>query len=137
MGFELEQLRSAVQMHGRVARVVIADVKGSSPRDVGAAMLVWDTGQSGTIGGGALEFELANRALSVDKQSLTHHALGPELGQCCGGAVQILTEVYEARDLERLNKEVIARSVGQPRDMPLQVRRILTDARATGHKIKT
>ena len=54
MGFELDTLNALVAKHGRVARVVIAEVKGSSPREVGAAMLVWEGGQSGTIGGGAL-----------------------------------------------------------------------------------
>jgi len=46
MGFDLGELREAVERHGRVVRVVIADVRGSSPREVGAAMLVWKTGQS-------------------------------------------------------------------------------------------
>ena len=59
MGFDVEALRRAVEAHGRVARVVIAEVKGSAPREVGAAMLVWDGGQAGTIGGGALELEAA------------------------------------------------------------------------------
>ncbi|MCB1342020.1 MAG: xanthine dehydrogenase accessory protein XdhC, partial [Pseudooceanicola sp.] len=54
MGFDLDALRAAVASHGRVARVVVAAVQGSAPREVGAAMLVWDGGQSGTIGGGAL-----------------------------------------------------------------------------------
>ncbi|WP_281256093.1 XdhC family protein, partial [Puniceibacterium antarcticum] len=59
MSFDLTALQHAVETHGVVARVVIAAVAGSSPREVGAAMLVWangtTTGQSGTIGGGALE----------------------------------------------------------------------------------
>jgi xanthine dehydrogenase accessory factor len=45
-----------------VARVVVAAVDGSTPREAGAAMLVWADGQSGTIGGGALEFAAADRA---------------------------------------------------------------------------
>ena len=60
--FDLDALRAAVAAHGRVARVVIAAVEGSAPREVGAAMLVWADGQSGTIGGGALEWEAAARA---------------------------------------------------------------------------
>ncbi|MEC9311309.1 MAG: XdhC family protein, partial [Pseudomonadota bacterium] len=61
MGVDLDGLKAAVTAHGRVTRVVIAAIRGSSPREVGAAMLVWRTGdgfaQSGTIGGGALEYE--------------------------------------------------------------------------------
>ncbi|PJE34794.1 xanthine dehydrogenase accessory protein XdhC, partial [Pseudooceanicola lipolyticus] len=55
MGFDRDALAAAVARHGRVTRVVIAAIQGSSPREVGAAMLVWEGGQSGTIGGGALE----------------------------------------------------------------------------------
>ncbi|HBU16687.1 MAG TPA: xanthine dehydrogenase accessory protein XdhC, partial [Gemmobacter sp.] len=53
---------AALEHHGAVVRVVVAAFDGSSPREVGAAMLVWNTGQSGTIGGGALEFQAAERA---------------------------------------------------------------------------
>ena len=53
MGFDRDALAAAVARHGRVIRVVIAAIQGSSPREVGAAMLVWEGGQSGTIGGGA------------------------------------------------------------------------------------
>lgn len=130
MAFDLEQLRGALAQHGRVARVVIADVKGSSPREIGASMLVWNGGQSGTIGGGALEFELANRALSVEKARVSSHALGPELGQCCGGAVQIVTEVFEPENLPDLSNDLISRAIGPERAMPLSVRRAISEARA-------
>ena len=40
--FDLAGLRAAVVARGRVARVVVAEVQGSAPREVGAAMLVWD-----------------------------------------------------------------------------------------------
>ena len=52
--FDVSALKTAVACHGRVARVVIAAYSGSSPREVGAAMLVWADGQSGTVGGGAV-----------------------------------------------------------------------------------
>ena len=96
MSFDLSQLRTAVAAHGKVARVVIARVAGSSPREVGAAMLVWAEGQSGTIGGGALEYAAARdarAALATSQDRLSHHALGPDLGQCCGGSVTLLREV--------------------------------------------
>jgi xanthine dehydrogenase accessory factor len=53
---------SAALVHGPVARIVVATVHGSAPREAGAAMLVWADGQSGTIGGGALEFQAVARA---------------------------------------------------------------------------
>ena len=71
--------------------VTVAKTKGSTPREVGAQMLVWLDGQSGSIGGGVLEFqatEHARRMLASGMQtSRTEQALGPELGQCCGGNV--------------------------------------------------
>ena len=90
-------LRLALRAHGPVARVLVAAARGSAPREAGADMLVWPTGQQGTIGGGTLEFEAATtarRALATGAPPrLTRHALGPDLGQCCGGAVWLVTEV--------------------------------------------
>ena len=41
MGFDLDALTQAARQHGPIARVVVADVVGSTPRDTGASMLVW------------------------------------------------------------------------------------------------
>lgn len=132
MGFDLEALREAVKTHGKVVRVVIAGIKGSSPREVGAAMLVWDGGQSGTIGGGTLEYQAAHAArLQTTPTRLTHHALGPELGQCCGGAVSLLSEVYDAKTVNDLDDAVIARPT-KDGAMPLSVKRMLATARGQG-----
>ncbi len=132
MGFDLEALRAAVKRRGRVVRVVIAAIRGSSPREVGAAMLVWKDGQSGTIGGGALEFAAARAAREqLVGARVTRHALGPDLGQCCGGAVTLLSEVHDAGTVEALGGGVVARAVdGSP--MPLGVKRLLARARGAG-----
>ncbi|MDX2485494.1 MAG: xanthine dehydrogenase accessory protein XdhC [Pseudodonghicola sp.] len=133
MSFDLDALKAAVARHQRVTRVVIADLRGSSPREVGAAMLVWQDGQSGTIGGGALEFAAAQAARDQRETCrLTRHALGPELGQCCGGAVSLLSETYDARAVAALEGEVIARPIAGAAAMPLAVRRILATARDRG-----
>ncbi len=62
-------LARAVARHGAVVRVVIAAHRGSSPREAGAAMLVWAEGVGfeleGTIGGGALEWLSAERARAL------------------------------------------------------------------------
>ena len=143
--FDPGALAAALQAHGRVARVVIAGVEGSSPREVGASMLVWGLGQSGTIGGGALEFEAAVKAPemlagSPPTPSLPHVgrtepvapwvervALGPSLGQCCGGAVVLWTEVFEA--VPEVVAGVVARGPGE---MPLAVSRVLAVTRGQG-----
>ena len=139
MGFDLDALHSTVQRHGRVARVVIAEVRGSAPRDAGAAMLVWPEGQSGTIGGGALEHQAAQAARAMlaggAPVRLTRHALGPDLGQCCGGSLQLLTEVHDAATVAAWQgREVIARPVAPGTEMPLAVQRLLNGARAQGQR---
>lgn len=132
--FDLSALSAAITQHGTVARVVIAAHDGSSPREVGAAMLVWAGGQIGTIGGGALEWEATTRAramLDGGGARLDREALGPKLGQCCGGAVTVLTEVYDAGNLPLAVDGVIARPV-DGRAMPLAVKRLLAKARGEG-----
>lgn len=132
MGFDREALREAVINHGTVVRVVVAGIKGSSPREVGASMLVWKTGQSGTIGGGTLEFQAAEAArLQTAQSRLTQHALGPDMGQCCGGAVTLLSESYDRAAVDCLDDAIIARSVSCG-EMPLSVKRLLAKARGQG-----
>lgn len=139
MGFDLQALRAAVLQEGSVVRVVVAQLRGSAPRETGAAMLVWEGGQSGTIGGGTLEHQAAQAArlmLQGGPQSrLTRHALGPDLGQCCGGAVHLLAEVYDAARLASLTDEtVVARPVDPDAAMPLEVHRVLQAARGQGQR---
>lgn len=133
MGIDIQELGRAVGQHGPVTRVVIAALRGSSPREVGAAMLVWEGGQSGTIGGGALEYEAAEAARRQSVATrLSKHALGPDLGQCCGGAVTLLSEIFDARTVVALGRDVVARPVEGPMTMPLSVKRVLANARAQG-----
>ena len=134
--FDLAALQRAVGTHTVVARVVITHYAGSSPREVGAAMLVWCDGQSGTIGGGALEFQASRHAralLALGGARLDRQALGPDLGQCCGGAVTLLTEVYNAATLAGLDCDLIARPLpGTQGAMPLAVARLQAAARGQG-----
>lgn len=141
MSIDRADIAARVAAHGRVARVVVAMTSGSAPRETGTAMLVWADGQSGTIGGGALEHmaarEARKRLALADKRVtplLDRHALGPSLGQCCGGAVVLLTEVFSAVDLATIpDCGLYARPVlAGAADMPLAVRRLLTDARGAG-----
>lgn len=135
MSLDLEALSSAVTAHGRVARVVIAGHAGSSPREAGAAMLVWKGGQSGTIGGGALEWEAEKAAraqLEANGSALVRRVpLGPALGQCCGGAVTLVSEVFRDGALPLTRHGIFARSLDGSA-MPLAVRRMLDQARAQG-----
>ncbi|MGA3159073.1 MAG: xanthine dehydrogenase accessory protein XdhC [Steroidobacteraceae bacterium] len=82
-----------------VARVVIAQARGSVPRDAGVCMLVSASGLLGTIGGGQLEWQAvaAARALldpAREPAQLQHFTLATDLGQCCGGVVDVWLERY-------------------------------------------
>ncbi|MFO7854477.1 MAG: xanthine dehydrogenase accessory protein XdhC [Paracoccaceae bacterium] len=101
---------------GPVCRVVVAEAKGSAPREAGAAMLVRADGFEGTVGGGALEFEAlaeARRRLAAGREGWRAFPLGPALGQCCGGAVTLAFEVWDAARVRGLPAlRWLARPVG-------------------------
>ncbi len=97
---DLPRLTDHLEAQTRVARIVIAGHKGSTPREAGAAMFVWEDGQEGTIGGGRLEFEAVARAREMldggPPTEVRRQALGPALAQCCGGSVTLVTEVWDS-----------------------------------------
>lgn len=74
-------------------RVSIIQTAGSAPREAGTQMLVYPDRIVGTIGGGALEWDAMQRArrmLATAGADFTETvALGPALGQCCGGSVKM------------------------------------------------
>ncbi len=103
MSLDLPALRQAVAAHGAVIRVLVLRTAGSVPREAGTAMLVWDGGQDGTIGGGTLEWEAirAARAMLAEAapRAVRTLPLGPALGQCCGGSVTLLWERFDPQNL--------------------------------------
>lgn len=94
--------------------VRVASTQGSVPREAGAWMGVFADAVVGTIGGGHLEFEAIGRAraqLAASGESPdpeksaplpVRFALGPSLGQCCGGVVHLSFERVGASDLLEL-----------------------------------
>lgn len=96
------RILEGLDRHGRVAMVTIAATRGSSPREAGARLIVHPDGTfAGTVGGGTLEWKaiaMAQAALAnprAAKAETRGFALGPELGQCCGGNVELVLEVVE------------------------------------------
>jgi xanthine dehydrogenase accessory factor len=139
MALDPSALGHAVAARGRVVRVVVAATAGSAPREAGAAMLVWQDGQEGTIGGGALEFEAAARARALlgaapARVRVDRLPLGPGLGQCCGGAVTLVSELFDAATLAGLRIEagLALRPAGGAAEPPLAVARIVARARGEG-----
>ena len=84
--------------------VDVLDARGSVPRGIGTRMLVSDTRLAGTIGGGHLELKAITQARALLSGSgqppqCVHYALGPALGQCCGGAVTLGSSWLDAPTL--------------------------------------
>ena len=96
--------------------VSVDSVQGSGPRDVGAWMAVFPHTLVNTIGGGHLEFQAITEARALmareDNALTTRYALGPALGQCCGGVVHLKFERISAADALALKQRLLAS--GQP-----------------------
>jgi xanthine dehydrogenase accessory factor len=78
--------------------VTVLAAAGSTPRGNGTKMIVTGEETFDTIGGGHLEFaatQQARRLLAANEhtQHIEHYPLSSKLGQCCGGAVNVLFEV--------------------------------------------
>ena len=86
----------------RAVFIMVTALRGSAPRECGTWMLVSHSRIAGTLGGGELErmaSEAAHAMLSGDGQwqrTPLRCVLGPDLGQCCGGAIELLLEPIDA-----------------------------------------
>ena len=85
-----------------VVRVALTRVRGSSPRNEGTEMFVAPNALWGTIGGGQLEYLAIQAARDMfDDGALNRDLdvpLGPEIGQCCGGRVELKLSRMRASD---------------------------------------
>ena len=102
--------------------VRVHSTEGSAPRDAGAWMAVFPGFLLGTIGGGHLEHQAIERArellaLQPSKSGLEQGAaapelmrmaLGPSLGQCCGGGVHLSLQRVNAQDAATLREQLDA-----------------------------
>lgn len=88
-------------VYGDAILVTVASTEGSVPREAGAKMLVTRDALFDTIGGGHLELSAVDIARAMLDQPLgicdaerrlLRMALGPTLGQCCGGVVHLAFE---------------------------------------------
>ncbi|ETX28582.1 xanthine dehydrogenase accessory protein XdhC [Roseivivax isoporae] len=95
-------LAAFLDAHRAVVRVALGRVRGSSPREAGTEMFVADTDLHGTIGGGRLEYMAIARAREMLREGILGDRmdlpLGPEIGQCCGGRVEVTLARMGARD---------------------------------------
>jgi xanthine dehydrogenase accessory factor len=100
----------------RAIAVCVTASHGSVPRDAGTVMLVSESGVAGSIGGGRLEWDAIAQARGLLARPYPRSepaafesggpllerdlALGPALGQCCGGRVALQFHALDARWLD-------------------------------------
>lgn len=93
--------------------ITVHATRGSVPREPGAWMALFAQGAThGSIGGGHLEFQALAQARQQladgTPQAFARYALGPALGQCCGGEVQLRFERVAAPDSAQLRQRLQA-----------------------------
>jgi xanthine dehydrogenase accessory factor len=103
------RMRRSLQDDLFVALVHLAAVRGSSPREEGALMGVTIEGAFfGSIGGGTLEFRAQQEAALAlaalrkggkPRSARFAWALGPEMGQCCGGSVDVVVTTFTLNEI--------------------------------------
>lgn len=102
----IDSLKNALSRAPSAVVITVIAVEGSVPREVGATIVVTVDRTFGTIGGGNLEFSAIATAREMlvgqnesaigrsveGEQACQQISLGPSLGQCCGGRVELLFE---------------------------------------------
>ncbi|GHA84798.1 xanthine dehydrogenase accessory protein XdhC [Modicisalibacter luteus] len=97
----LHRLQNAGAPH---ALATVVGASGSTPREPGAKMVITADEVHDTLGGGTFEFQVIDAALQA---LLAHDAttrleafpLGGRSGQCCGGYVNVLIEVFAGAEM--------------------------------------
>lgn len=75
---------------------------GSVPRSAGSKMVISQSHQFDTLGGGNLELQVINRARKAlaqgeDQLQIERFSLAADLQQCCGGATQVMFEYFNTQ----------------------------------------
>ena len=114
---KIKQIIDKLSKYNTVARVVIISTKGSAPRKANAHMFVTENHIFGSIGGGQLEYQITSicrehlATLKKFGREVRKFALGPSLGQCCGGSVNALIEYFHYSDIIEIRKLEQARNL--------------------------
>ncbi len=91
-----QEIEKARREHKEFALCIVTGTHGSTPRDTGAKMMVFaDKTIIGTIGGGRIEKQICEDALTVMKTGVSrmiHYDLLKDLQMCCGGSMDFYIE---------------------------------------------
>lgn len=118
MSAKVRELKAFCDVQSPIALVEVSATQGSTPRERGAFMLVSLSAICGTIGGGQLEYITIAKArlmLAGDgRPVLLDVPLGPEIGQCCGGRVEVSISLADAAVMSH----VLARARAEEAALP-------------------
>src|SRR6201999_3763782 len=93
-------LLDLLQSGRRGALATVVATSGSAPQRPGARLLLGADGACmGTVGGGAVEQEVLGALKAVLERGEPRKLvldLGPDLGMCCGGRMEIFLEAVQA-----------------------------------------
>jgi xanthine dehydrogenase accessory factor len=100
------KILASLASHGTATLVTVTSTQGSTPREVGAWMIVTPQGFHGSIGGGTLEWHIMAEAQSMlgkpAASKTIRKILGPDMGQCCGGSVEFRIESFDQDSIPAL-----------------------------------
>lgn len=113
MAHHLDALLNRLALEPAVL-VTVEHTRGSVPREAGTWMAVFARDQVGTIGGGQLEWSTLQQArqrlaMGDPRPWEQPAALGPSLGQCCGGSLVLRCEPVDAADAAALRQRLAPR----------------------------
>lgn len=90
--------------------VTVQSTRGSAPREAGTWMAVFAHNTVATVGGGRLEFDAMGHARTLlqhgNGEPVVRYALGPSLGQCCGGEMVLHFERVDAAGAAALRQRL-------------------------------
>lgn len=113
-----EDIRDFLRNNPETIKVEVQIAEGSTPREKGAWMLVSPSALFMTIGGGQLEYMAIDRCRMMLREGVSTEAmnipLGPEIGQCCGGRVELGLTLVDDRIADALVAETDRMLANQP-----------------------
>jgi xanthine dehydrogenase accessory factor len=110
------EIERCVRSDRKTATATVVTTQGSTPREVGAKMVIRASGETmGTIGGGCGEAEAWQTAMDTlrdgRRRMLTLDLTGDislDTEMVCGGVMEVFTDLWDERDLEMLRAAVEA-----------------------------
>ena len=90
-----KKIHEAEKFNFEIIKAKLINTEGSVPRNEGTIMLISKKYIFGSIGGGQLEYNVIQQSLNIlknkkiFKERILNIPLGPSIGQCCGGYVQV------------------------------------------------